>query len=377
MTKEYKAAGVFPSRKETETALRELIKKHGFPPEQISVIAQRKEQNDINDINDLEREKIEQGDRSSEVALGGGFAGGTLGGITGLLIGLGTLAIPGIGPIMLAGAAATAIATTVAGGAIGAVTGTLVGGLVGLGIPKEKAKAYRAKVIEGGYLIIIKGTIDEIQLAENILSQYEIEDWEVYDAVENDSVQTAKVYAKDAPPTAYSLEQPTVIATVFEKPILSHHLRIMVTFPHLSEAKTALLEIIERCSIDHVTLFINNDDRHDWFPNLKVRDTLDYSFNRLPEDRRIEFKDCFERGQYILMIDGTDAEIKNIELSLRNKGIQDFYIFDPYENGNLTEANSDSLLNHSPLYENGNLTEANSDSLLNYHPFIEIIDKRS
>ena len=382
MTERYKAVGVFPSRLETETALRELIKKHGFPSEQVSVVAQHHEHNDLND---LDYEETERGDRAitplfraSEGALSGGFTGGTLGGITGLLIGLGTLAIPGIGPIMLAGAATTAIATTVAGSAIGAATGTLVGGLVGLGIPKEQAKAYRAKVAEGGYLVIVEGTIDEVQQAEEILSQHDVEDWEVYDGFENDPIQTTEYAKRERSSADVPLKEPLPAgATVIEKPISSHHLRMMGTFPRLPKAKTALLELIQTgYSINHVTLFVNDDDRHDWFPNLKVCDVLDYSFNRLPEDRRLFFQDCFERRQYILMIDGTDAEIRDVELALRTKGIQGFYIFDPYDNGNLTISDRDFLPNSHPLYNKSNLTISDRDSLPNPRPLVEIIDNR-
>ncbi len=107
MTKQYKAVGIFPSRKTTETALRELIKKEGFPSEQVSVIARNKEQNDIEE---LDNENSDYDNETTKGAATGGLGGGTIGGLTGLLIGLGTIAIPGIGPIMLAGAATTAIA---------------------------------------------------------------------------------------------------------------------------------------------------------------------------------------------------------------------------------------------------------------------------
>ena len=332
MTKQYKAVGVFPSRLETETALRELIKKHGFPSERVSVVARHKEQNDIND---LDYEEIKSSDRIPKGAATGSLTGGTLGGLTGLLIGLGTIAIPGIGPIMLAGATTTAIATTIAGSAIGAATGTLIGGLVGLGIPQEKAQAYRAKVADGGYLVIIEGTIDEVQLAEEILSQHDVEDWEVFDAIETKSHEDVQ--------TEQLIE--------IEKPILSHHLRMMGTFSRLPEAKTALLKLIETGDfINHVTLFVNDDDRHDWFPNLKVCDALDYSFNRLPEDRRVFYQECFERGQYILMIDGTDEEIRDVELALRNEGFHGFYIFDPYDNSSLATEDISSP-NSRPLVE--------------------------
>ncbi|WP_034937144.1 hypothetical protein [Gloeocapsa sp. PCC 73106] len=49
--------------------------------------------------------------------------------LTGLLVGLGALAIPGVGPIMLAGAVATALATTAARGVSGVAAGSLLGGL--------------------------------------------------------------------------------------------------------------------------------------------------------------------------------------------------------------------------------------------------------
>ncbi|WP_319419384.1 hypothetical protein [Pleurocapsa sp. FMAR1] len=301
MTKQYQASGVFANRRETETALRELIKKHSFSADQISVVAQNREQSDINDL-DYQRTEY-----ANEAPVGaattGSLTGGTLGGLTGLLVGLGTIAIPGIGPIMLAGATATAIATTIAGGAIGAATGTLVGGLVGLGIPQSKVKTHRAKVAEGDYLIILEGTLDEIQLAEEILSQHSIDEWEVYDAFETEAI----------------------------KPNEDHYLHIMGTFPHLSEAKTALIELIDiGYPLNQVTLFISDDDRHDWFPNLKVGDSLDRIFALLPEDRKLYFQDSFALGQYIVMVTGNESEMHRAETVLRLRGMQGFYTYAPH-----------------------------------------------
>ena len=302
MVKQYKATGVFPNRKETETALRELIKKHGFPAEQVSVIARRKKQNDING---LDEETIEYGNEASLGATTGSLTGGTLGGLTGLLVGLGTVAIPGIGPIMLAGAMATAIATTIAGGAIGAATGSLVGALVGMGIPHEKAKAYRQQVNEGGYLVILEGTLEEIQLAEEILARYDIADWEVYDAFET---QTETVDTRE-----------------------NHNIYIVGTFPHLSEAKTALIELIDiGYPLEQMTLYINDDDRHDWFPNLQVCDRLDRNFSQLPQERRTYFQDSFDLGQYIVKITGTESELRHAETVLRLRGMQGFYTYNPH-----------------------------------------------
>ena len=337
MNKQYRAVGLFSSQRTTEIALRELIKKHGFPSERVSVVARDKHKGVLKLNSELNSEVAADDYKGSRVTASS-LTGGTLGGITGLLIGLGTLAIPGIGPIILAGAASTAIATTIAGSAIGAATGTLVGGLVGLGVPKEKAKAYRARVVDGGYLVIVEGTIDEIELADEVLTLNGMEDWEVFDAFETKAIAPA-----------------TELVEV-EKPILSHHLRMMGAFPHLAETKNALLELLESgFAIEGITLYINDDDRHDWFPNLKVCDTLDYSFNRLSEDRRVFFQDCFVRGQYIVTIDGIETEIADAELVLRQKGIHGFYIFDPYNNSNL--ANEDLHVSAS-------------------RPLVEIIDRR-
>jgi hypothetical protein len=126
--------------------------------------------------------KDKHGNKADEGATTGAIAGGTVGGLTGLLVGLGALAIPGIGPVMLAGATATAIATTVSGTAIGAAAGGLLGALIGLGIPEERAKVYNERVSRGEYLVIVDGTSDEISRAETILRRYNIQEWGVFDA---------------------------------------------------------------------------------------------------------------------------------------------------------------------------------------------------
>jgi hypothetical protein len=119
--------------------------------------------------------------RAKETAVDGAIAGSTIGGVAGLLVGLGALAIPGVGPVMLAGAAATAIATAISGGVIGAAAGSLTGGLVGLGIPEDRAKIYDDRITEGGYLVIVEGSDVDINLAKSIFDKHDIHDWYIYD----------------------------------------------------------------------------------------------------------------------------------------------------------------------------------------------------
>ena len=172
-----RAVGVFSTRPEAEKALHTL-NDSGFGMGQVSVIA--RDADSDRGIAGAEVKK-QVGNKADEGASVGAVSGGALGGLTGLLVGLGTLAIPGVGPIMLAGAAATALATTAAGGAIGAATGGLLGGLAGLGIPEREAKAYHDRVDQGGYLVIVDGTEAEINRAESILNHGGIRDWAVYD----------------------------------------------------------------------------------------------------------------------------------------------------------------------------------------------------
>lgn len=171
-----RAVGVFSSRHEAEHALNEL-RDSGFVMDRVSVVAKDADRADQLGGADMSN-KV--GNKADEGATAGAVTGGALGGLTGLLVGLGTLAIPGIGPIMLGGAAATALATTLSGGAIGAAAGGLIGALVGLGIPEERAKVYNDRVSRGDYLVMVDGTDDEIHRAEAILSHRGIQEWGVY-----------------------------------------------------------------------------------------------------------------------------------------------------------------------------------------------------
>ncbi|MEO1673018.1 MAG: DUF2382 domain-containing protein [Cyanobacteria bacterium J06631_2] len=173
--KQYKrAAGLYYSRDEAEDAVRAL-KAAGYDMDQVSVIAK-----DADKIGGTDTTK-EVGNKADEGAATGALTGGALGGITGLLVGLGTLAIPGIGPILLAGAEATAIATTLAGAGIGAAAGGLIGALIGLGIPEEKAKIYSDRVGKGSFLVMVTGTGVEIDNAATIMRQHGVEEFDVYD----------------------------------------------------------------------------------------------------------------------------------------------------------------------------------------------------
>jgi len=81
----------------------------------------------------------------------GAVAGGVMAGVFGWLIGIGTLAVPGVGPLVAAGPILAALSSAAAGGAVGG----LAGGLIGLGIPEYEAKQFEGKVKNGNILISV------------------------------------------------------------------------------------------------------------------------------------------------------------------------------------------------------------------------------
>ena len=115
----------------------------------------------------------EQHTKAPEGAATGGVTGGVLGGALGWLVGIGALAIPGVGPLIAAGPIMAALGGAAVGGAVGGITGALVG----LGIPEYEAKRYEGKVRDGNVLISVHTEdSEEVKLAKEIFKQAGAED---------------------------------------------------------------------------------------------------------------------------------------------------------------------------------------------------------
>lgn len=178
--------GIFSTYETAQTALIQL-ESTGFVMNRVSLVGRDLDRRTEvtgaktgDSLTDIRNEEARHQD-AAETAKKGAIAGTTVGGVTGLLVGLGALAIPGIGPVMLAGAAATALATAASGGAIGAAAGSLAGGLVGLNVPEERANVYSDRVAQGNYLVMVEGSDTDLTQAESILTRYGINDWSTHD----------------------------------------------------------------------------------------------------------------------------------------------------------------------------------------------------
>jgi len=131
----------------------------GFSNNEISILFARSEPRGI---------VVEEKSKAPEGAAAGAGTGGVIGGILGWLAGIGSLAIPGLGPFIAAGP----IMAALSGGAVGAAVGGLIGSLVGLGIPEMEAKQFEKRLKEGQVLISIHAdSVDEVKTAKEILKE--------------------------------------------------------------------------------------------------------------------------------------------------------------------------------------------------------------
>ena len=115
----------------------------------------------------------ERNTKAPEGVAAGGVAGMGAGAILGWLAGIGTLAIPGVGPFIAAGP----IMAALGGAAIGSAAGGIIGALVGVGIPEYEAKRYEGKVRAGSVLISVHAEDSrEIDRALNLFERAGAED---------------------------------------------------------------------------------------------------------------------------------------------------------------------------------------------------------
>src|SRR5262245_44233534 len=115
----------------------------------------------------------EQHTKAPEGAAAGAGTGGVLGGALGWLVGIGALAIPGMGPFIAAGP----IMAALSGAAAGAAHGGLASALIGIGIPEYEGKRYEGKVKEGNVPISVHSEDStEQKRAKDIFSQAGAED---------------------------------------------------------------------------------------------------------------------------------------------------------------------------------------------------------
>lgn len=163
------------------------LKTYGVADSQINVMARE------NVVGHLAK-KEEANKEAAEGMVAGAVGGATLGMFAGLVAGIGSVFIPGVGPVIAGSTLATLFGASAAGAGLGAVTGgALLGGLVKMGVPADDVDIYAEGLKRGGILIAV--TVDPEQTetvtrlmyetgavnADNLRDKWQGEGWQKFD----------------------------------------------------------------------------------------------------------------------------------------------------------------------------------------------------
>lgn len=145
----------------------ERLVAEGVPADQISVIGR-----------DVQSEDRVNGFITTRDVVGASAAAGAwVGGLLGLLTGTALVVLPGAGPFVVLG--------PLAAGAIniaeGALVGSGVGALLGHFVHKRDLPGYEQAVRDGGYLVVVHGTEDDVTRAQQVLTEVGARDVERHD----------------------------------------------------------------------------------------------------------------------------------------------------------------------------------------------------
>jgi hypothetical protein len=160
---------MFDSREHALAALHDL-EAAGFSHDQLGIVASNADNSGLSDAR-FDSRFDTQSDAAGGASSGTGIGAtlGTLvGGGAGLAAALGAIAIPGIGPIVAAGA----LVATLTGAGAGALAGGLVGALTGAGVSEAEAPVYAEGMRRGGSLVTVHADDTRAAEAEGILARH-------------------------------------------------------------------------------------------------------------------------------------------------------------------------------------------------------------
>ncbi|MEH1783971.1 MAG: hypothetical protein V7L26_33820 [Nostoc sp.] len=287
LEKERRTVGVFAGYSDAQLVLQEL-KAANFPMHKVSVVARNTEkQSDIAGVKIREHtSNTSSGDAT------GAVTGAALDGLTGLLVGLVLLVIPGIGPVILAGTEVTAIATTLAGG--------LPALLLSLGIAEKQAQGYSDLVCKGYYLVIVTGIEIEIRIAKRIFNRRDIQQWGAYEPY-------------STPNSRYK-----------------HALGIFYT---CQDAEKALTELrTAGFPMSQISIVTKNTSSLDGISEVNISSSQDkYAVLGISDDLARYYEHHLTLEHYLVVLKSTDIYVAGARAILESNKIQHFTIYSPSE----------------------------------------------
>ena len=158
MSEKNAVVAIYESHAQAEEALKEL-QRSGFDMKKLSIVGKdyHTEENVVGYYN--------AGDRMKRWGKSGAFWGG----LWGLLLGSAFFAIPGIGPVLVAGPLVAWIIGALEGAVVVGGLSAVGAGLYSIGIPKDSIVQYEAAIKSDKFLLLAHGTADEAEKARGIM----------------------------------------------------------------------------------------------------------------------------------------------------------------------------------------------------------------
>lgn len=150
----------YPSHAAAEEAVKEL-QQCGFDMKKLSIIARdyHTDEHVVGYYNVGDRMKM------------WGKTGAFWGGIWGFLFGSAFFAIPGLGPVLVAGPLVSWIVGALEGAIVVGGLSAVGAGLYSLGIPKDSILRYETALKSGKFVLIVNGSMDETIHAKEIVNR--------------------------------------------------------------------------------------------------------------------------------------------------------------------------------------------------------------
>jgi hypothetical protein len=158
MNKENAAVAVYNTHGEAEEAVQQL-QRAGYDMKKLSIVGKdyHTEEHVVGYYN--------AGDRMKRWGKSGAFWGG----FWGMLFGAAFFAVPGIGPVLVAGPLVAWIVTGLEAAVVVGGLSAIGAGLYSIGIPKNSVLSYEVALKANKFLLLAHGTTEEVARARDIL----------------------------------------------------------------------------------------------------------------------------------------------------------------------------------------------------------------
>jgi hypothetical protein len=177
MKQDNSIVAIYPTHIAAEVAVKEL-QQSGFDMQKLSIVGRdyHTEENVVGYYN--------TGDRMEAWGKTGAFWGG----LWGFLVGSAFFAIPGLGPILVAGPLVSWIVGALEGAILVGGLSAVGAGLYSLGIPKDSVLQYETAIKNDKFILIAHGSIDDTTHAQDILECTQPETLEHHPVTRNEAL---------------------------------------------------------------------------------------------------------------------------------------------------------------------------------------------